>query len=135
MALPLVRTAVDCTDFSTTVTPFLDQLRPLPAILLESATNPAALKQIYLDTNPLISALAFSLALSPIFLLVSEINKNYSQVDRLWSILPTIYNAHYVLYAHLMGFETKRLDTLLAASCIWSVSGVKGTATVIIPPC
>jgi hypothetical protein len=125
---------VDCSDFSTTVTPFLDQLRPLPAILLESATNPAALKQIYLDTNPLISALAFSLALSPIFLLVSEINKNYSQVDRLWSILPTIYNAHYVLYAHLMGFETKRLDTLLAASCIWSVSGVKGIATALIPP-
>jgi hypothetical protein len=123
MALPLVKTAVDCSDFSATVTPFLQQLKPLPAILLESATNPAALKQIYLDTNPLISALAFSLALSPIFLVVSEINKNYSQVDRMWSILPTIFNAHYVLYAHLMGFETKRLDTLLAASCIWSVSG------------
>ena len=123
MALPVVKTALDCSSFSNTVTPFLHQLRPLPGILFASATNPAALKQIYLDTNPLVSAFAFSLALTPIFLVVSEINKNYSQVDRLWSIIPTLYNAHFVIYAHLMGFETKRLDTLLAASCIWSVSG------------
>jgi hypothetical protein len=122
MALPVVKTALDCSDWSRTVTPFLHQLRPLPGLVFEAATNPAALKQIYLDTNPLISAFAVSIALSPIFLLVSEINKNYSQVDRLWSILPSLYNAHYVIYAHLMGFETKRLDTLLAASCIWSVS-------------
>ena len=122
MALPIVKTALDCSDWSRTVAPFLHQLKPLSGTIVEAATNPAALKQIYLDTNPLISAFAFSLAISPIFLIVSEINKNYSQVDRLWSILPTIYNAHYVIYAHLMGFETKRLDTLLAASCIWSVS-------------
>jgi steroid 5-alpha reductase family enzyme len=121
MALPIVKTALDCSDFSKTVTPFLPQLRPLPGVIFQSITNPAALKQIYLDTNPLASAFAFSLALFPIFLILSEINKNYSQVDRMWSILPTLYNAHYVTYAHLMGFETKRLDTLLAASCIWSV--------------
>jgi hypothetical protein len=122
MALPVVKTALDCSDFSNTVAPFFHQLRPLPGIILGSITSPGALQQIYLDTNPLISAFAFSIALFPIFLILSEINKNYSQVDRLWSILPTVYNAHYVLYAHLMGFETKRLDTLLAASCIWSVS-------------
>ncbi len=122
MALPVVKTVMDCADFSRTVTPFLPQLRPLPGILLESATNPAALRQIYLDTNPLISGFALSIALFPIFLILSEVNKNYSQVDRVWSILPTLYNAHYAIYAHLMGLETKRLDTLLAASCIWSVS-------------
>jgi hypothetical protein len=122
MALPIVKTALDCSDFSKTVTPFLHQLKPLPGLLLESITNPTTLRQIYLDTNPLISAFAFCIAIFPIFLVVSEINKNYSQVDRFWSILPTLYNAHYVAYAHLMGFETKRLDTLLAASCIWSVS-------------
>ena len=131
MALPVVKTALDCSDFSRTVTPFLDQLRPLAGIVIEAIANPAALKQIYLDTNPLISAFAFSLALSPIFLIVSEINKNYSQVDRVWSILPTLYNAHYVIYAHLMGFETKRLDTLLAASCIWSVSAVSPSFVVL----
>lgn len=122
MALPIVKATLDCSDFSKTVTPFLHQLRPLPGLIFNSATNPAALKQIYLDTNPLISAFAFSLALAPIFLLASEINKNYSQVDRFWSILPSLYNAHYAIYAHLMGFETERLDTLVAASLIWSVS-------------
>lgn len=122
MALPVVRTALECSDFSQTVWPYFSQLSALPQIYFESITNPAALRQIYFDTNPLITSLAFSLFLAPIFLLVSEINRNYSQVDRVWSILPTIYNAHYVIYAHLMGMETKSLDILLAASVFWSVS-------------
>jgi hypothetical protein len=121
MALPVVKTLAECTDFSSTVAPYIHQLAPLPQLIFESISNPAALKQIYLDTNPLISAFAFSLFLSPIFLVVSEINKNYSQVDRMWSILPTVYNAHYTLYAHMCGLNTKRLDTLLAATAIWSV--------------
>ena len=75
-------------------------------------------------TNPLITAFAFSLFLVPIFLLVSEVNKNYSQVDRMWSLLPTVYNAHYVVYAHCAGLETQRLDNLLAFSVVWSVSGI-----------
>jgi steroid 5-alpha reductase family enzyme len=121
MALPVVHTALECSDFFQTVWPYANQLSALPQIYLESITNTAALRQIYLDTNPLITAFAFSLALAPIFLLVSEVNKNYSQVDRVWSILPTIYNAHYALYAHMMGIETKRLDTVLVASLLWSV--------------
>lgn len=121
MALPVVKSALDCSDFSNTVLPYVYQLRPLPQIIFESISNPVALRQIYLDTNPLISAFALSLFLSPIFLIISEINKNYSQVDRCWSILPTLYNAHYVVYAHMAGLETKRLDTVLAASAIWSV--------------
>jgi hypothetical protein len=121
MALPVVRTALECSDFYQTVLPYANQLSALPQIYFESITNPAALRQIYLDTNPLITAFAFSLALAPIFLLVSEINKNYSQVDRVWSILPTVYNAHYAVYAHMMGMETKRLDTVLVASLLWSV--------------
>jgi hypothetical protein len=122
MALPVVGSAAECSDFFSTVWPYANQLSALPQIYFESALNPTALKQIYLDTNPLITALAFSLFLVPIFLLVSEVNKNYSQVDRVWSILPTVYNAHYVIYAHLMGLETKRLDTLVVASVLWSVS-------------
>jgi len=97
MALPVVKTLAECADFSSTVLPYIYQLRPLPQIIFESISNPAALKQIYLDTNPLMSAFAFSLFLSPIFLLTSEINRNYSQVDRMWSLLPTTYNAHYVI--------------------------------------
>jgi hypothetical protein len=121
MALPVVKSAVDCGDFTNTVLPYTYQLKALPQTVFESISDPAALRQIYLDTNPLISAFAFTLFISSLFLIVSEFNRNYSQVDRAWSILPTIYNAHYTLYAHMLGLETKRLDMLLTASALWSV--------------
>lgn len=122
MSLPVIRTVVDAADFSKTVLPYVAQLNDLPQQILQSISNPQALKVLYVSTNPLISAFAFSLFLFPIFLVGGEINKNYSQVDRFWSILPTLYNAHYVLYAHAVGLPTQRLDTLLAFSCVWTVS-------------
>jgi steroid 5-alpha reductase family enzyme len=120
MALPVVKSAVECADLSSTVLPYLYQLRPLPWIVSEAITNLAALKQLYLDTNPLVTSIAFSIALAPIFLLVSEVNKNYSQVDRVWSILPTIYNVHYAVYAWGAGLDTTRTNAVALASIIWS---------------
>jgi steroid 5-alpha reductase family enzyme len=120
MALPVVKNALECADFSSTVQPYLYQLRPLPAIYAESLAHVVALKQIYLDTNPVITSLAFSIALAPVFLVVSEINKNYSQVDRMWSILPTIYNVHYAIWAYLSGLECTRIGGVALASIIWS---------------
>lgn len=122
MALPLIDNVGDCTDLSITVLPYVSQLYDLPQQLLQSYNDPAALVNIYINTNPLVTAFAFALFVSPLFLLVSEINRNYSQVDRFWSILPSIYNAHYVLYARLAGVPTQRLDNLLAVSVVWSVS-------------
>ncbi len=122
MSLPVIKTFAGCTDFSTTVTPFIPQLYDLPQQIFRSITNPSALKQLYISTNPLISAFAFSLFLFPIFLIVSEVNKNYSEVDRCWSLLPTVYNVHFVIYAHAAGLSTRRLDSLLVCSVIWSVS-------------
>lgn len=122
MSLPVIKSAVDAADFSKTVLPYVSQLYDLPQQILQSISNPQALKVLYISTNPLISAFALSLFLFPIFLVASEINKNYSQVDRFWSILPTLYNAHYVLYAHAAGLPTQRLDNLLAFSCVWTVS-------------
>lgn len=121
MALPTVKALAECSNFTTTVLPYLPQLYDLPEKLLQSRSNTTELYDIYLATNPLVSALAFSLFLAPIFLVLSEINRNYSQVDRCWSILPTIYNAHYVAYAHLIGLNTRRLDTLLVLSTVWTV--------------
>ncbi|MCJ1256442.1 hypothetical protein MMC24_004263 [Lignoscripta atroalba] len=122
MSLPTIKTVVDCTDFSKTVSPFIPQLYDLPQRVYETVTtNPQGLRELYLSTNPLISGFAFSLFLFPIFLVASEINKNYSQVDRFWSILPTLFNAHFVIYAHGIGLPTQRLDTLLAFSTVWSV--------------
>ncbi|MCJ1366570.1 hypothetical protein MMC16_005699 [Acarospora aff. strigata] len=121
MGLPVIKTVSDCADFSKTVSPYIPQLYDLPQQVLQSITNLQELKTLYVSTNPLISGLAFSLFLVPIFLLISEVNKNYSQVDRCWSILPTLYNAHFVTYAHMVGLPTQRLDTLLAFSTIWSL--------------
>lgn len=122
MSLPVIKTVEDTVDFYKTVVPYLPQLYDLPQQLLQSYNNPTELKNLYIATNPLISGFAFSLFLTPLFLVISEINKNYSQVDRMWSILPTLYNAHYCLYAHMSGINTARMDNLVAFSVIWSVS-------------
>lgn len=122
MSLPAIKSLADCTDFTKTVSPYLPQLYDLPQQILQSIFEPQALKQVYLSTNPLISAFAFSLFLFPLFLVASEINKNYSQVDRFWSILPTVYFAHFAIYAHAVGLPTQRLDTLCFFSALWSVS-------------
>ena len=124
MAIPETKTFADCVDWSRTVTPYIPQLYDLPQQVASSIADPQILKSIYISTNPLISAFAFSCALSPIFLVVSEANRNWSQVDRLWSVLPTIYNVHYAVYAHAIGVPTKRLDTLAFFSIVWSVSWI-----------
>ncbi|MCJ1407803.1 hypothetical protein MMC19_001874 [Ptychographa xylographoides] len=120
MALPNIQTLADCADFSKTVEPFIPQLLDLPQQVYQAISSPQALGNLYLSTNPLISAFAFSLVLAPVFLVASEINKNYSQVDRFWSILPTAFNAHYVIWAHMVDLPTHRLDSLLAFSTIWT---------------
>ena len=121
VALPTLKTLSECSDFGKTVSPFLPQLRALPERILQSWSSPAALKDVYLSTNPLVTALAFALFLFPIFFFAAEVNRNYSQVDRFWSILPSVFNAHFVMYAHLVELPTQRLDTLLAISVLWSV--------------
>ena len=122
MTLPVVASFEDCADFSKTVAPYLPQLYDLPHQVLQSWSNPDELIALYIATNPLVSAIALGLALFPIIWIASEVNKNYSQVDRLWSILPSIFVGHFVVYGHLVGLDTERLDTMLVAVAIWSVS-------------
>lgn len=122
VALPKIASLSDCADFSKTILPFVPQLRALPELLGQTWSSPQDLKQLYLATNPVISALAVALALIPLLIIISEIKQNSSQIDQLWSIIPGICNAHFVLYAHLAGLPTQRLDTLLAVSTLWSVS-------------
>jgi steroid 5-alpha reductase family enzyme len=119
-ALPFVKTLPECSDFSKTVTPFLPQLYDLPYRVAAHITDLQGLQEIYLATNPLISSLAIALFLSPLVLIVSEINKNYSQVDRLWSIIPAFYNVHYAIWAHMNDLPTFRLNHVMAVSIIWS---------------
>lgn len=121
VALPAVRTLQDCAVYSTTFEAFLPQLYTLPHQIYASIGDVEALKQIYVSTNPAIFGLAVALALFPIFFIVAEVNKNYSQVDRVWSILPTVFNFHYALWARLNGLPTTRVDNVLAFSVFWSI--------------
>jgi steroid 5-alpha reductase family enzyme len=56
-----------------------------------------------------------------LFIITSEINRNYSQVDRFWSILPSVFNVHFALWARLTGLRTLTLDTIAALSVLWTV--------------
>ena len=118
--LPLTTTLSDCATYSIALEPDLPQLYALPAQLYASATSTTALAHLYTTTNPCITGLAFSIFLIPIFFIVSEVNRNYSQVDRVWSILPTLYNAHFAIWARVNGLPTAKLDNVLAFSVVWT---------------
>ncbi|PLB45699.1 putative steroid reductase [Aspergillus steynii IBT 23096] len=125
MALPLptIESVKDCASFSHTVLPFLSQLTALPERLQLAATakDVVILKDIYLSTNPFVSALGLTLVFSAYFLVLSEITRNYSQVDRLWSLLPALFNVHFAVWARLSGLRTQSLDTIAVLSVVWSV--------------
>ena len=124
MALPVVKNAVDCADFSRTVLPFVPQLLELPSRLVDAARDQQpqdAFMKIYVSTNPLITAVGFALFLAPVFLVFSELTRNYSQVDRFWSILPSVYTSHYAIWALLNGVTSTTLNAIAGFSLIWSV--------------
>ncbi|KAJ5103799.1 hypothetical protein N7532_004328 [Penicillium argentinense] len=120
LPLPHVESLSECTSFKLTVLPYLAQLQYLPASLREAGRDLERLNAVYLATNPLISAVALGSVLAAIFFLAAEINRNYSQVDRFWSILPAVYNVHFAAWARLAGIRTQTLDTIAVISVIWS---------------
>ena len=121
MAVPVLKSLEECADFSKTVEPYIAQFYELPQRLAASGGSPHNLLALYKSANPLVSGFAFSLFLAAIFLLVSEFNRNWSQVDRMWSLLPTIYNAHFAVWTHLNELPTQRVDLVLFWSVLWSV--------------
>ncbi|OAX81089.1 hypothetical protein ACJ72_04571 [Emergomyces africanus] len=121
MALPSVHTVEACVDVRLTVFPFVSQLLNLPTRLIESGTDLEAVKQVYINTNPFITVIAFTLFLAPVFLIISEATRNYSQVDRCWSILPIVYNAHYSMWCHLNGLPSGIINTICGITIIWGV--------------
>lgn len=121
LPLPNVDSLADCTSFQLTVLPYLAQLQWLPASLREAGWDLESLKAVYLATNPLVSALAFSSVIAVFCFLSAEINRNFSQIDRLWSILPALYNVHFAVWARLAGIRTQTLDTIAVIALLWSV--------------
>lgn len=121
-SLPTVSSLGQCADYSRTVHPYIHQVQPFFQQVWDNISDFGALKEVYLSTNPLVSAFAFALFASPVVLVISEANKNYSQVDRIWSILPALYIAHYSAWAHMNDLPTERIDNVLAISVTWGVS-------------
>ncbi|CAI4211806.1 unnamed protein product [Parascedosporium putredinis] len=121
MALPTLQAVEDCGDYYKTIEPFLPQLYELPRKLLDNYANLDALAQLYVETNPFISGAAFSVFLGFLFLVTAEINRNFSQVDRAWSILPAIYNIHFAVWARLAGEPHERTDLVALFSIVWSI--------------
>ncbi|POR33204.1 Uncharacterized protein TPAR_06601 [Tolypocladium paradoxum] len=119
MLLPALKSLQDCSNYSLTVEPFIPQLYALPARLLD-VRSLETLTQLYIETNPLLSAFAVSVFLAGVFLIVSEVNRNYSQVDRMWSILPNLYVAHLAIWARLAGVPHSRIDLVAAFTTVWS---------------
>lgn len=122
LPLPRVESLLDYTSFQLTVLPYLTQLQWLPSTLREAGSDVYSLRAVYLATNPLVSALGFCGTLAGLLFIAAEINRNYSQIDRFWSILPALYNVHYAVWARLSGIQTQTLDTIAVISVIWSVS-------------
>lgn len=119
-ALPAISTVEQAADYASVVAPHLPQLETFYENFFNAIGNTEQLQLFYASTNPLITGFVFSLALAPIFLIASEINKNYSQVDRFWSILPTVYAVHYAVWAHVAGAPHEKVDIVAALGLIWS---------------
>jgi hypothetical protein len=118
-------------SYELTVEPYWAALQAYPEALLEALQSKAplqALATLYTTTNPLLSGAALAIGLIPIFFVVSEINHNYSQVDRVWSILPIIFNAQYALWKRLaspVNEGVSRVDAVAVVSFVWGVSCAK----------
>jgi steroid 5-alpha reductase family enzyme len=121
MAVPTLHALEECSDFSKTVEPFIPQLYALPERLSAVISGNESLVKVYAETNPLISGFAISIFLGAVFLVAAEVNRNYSQVDRFWSLLPTFYIAHFDLWARLTGVPSQRIDAALLFSTVWSI--------------
>lgn len=119
--VPAILSVSDCASWAKTAEPYLSQLTDLPnAILKSSQISSQAVLNLYADTNPALSAFAFSIFAGAVFLVVAEINKNYSQVDRCWSILPFAYVLHFDIWARQNGIPHVRNDLATLCFGLWS---------------
>ena len=76
------------------------------------------LGDVYRATDPLTSALWASLVFAASCWLLSILTKEYSWVDRLWSITPVLYAVHFAAHA---GFSDPRLNGMAALVALWGV--------------
>ena len=76
------------------------------------------LMELYRATDPLTTALWAAGALSLLCWVLSLITREYSWVDRLWSITPALFAVHFAGHA---GFGDARLNLMAALTVLWGV--------------
>ena len=74
--------------------------------------------ELYKTTDPLTTALWVAGALALLCWVLSLITKEYSWVDRLWSITPVLFAVHFAGYA---GFNDARLNLMATLAVLWGV--------------
>jgi steroid 5-alpha reductase family enzyme len=76
------------------------------------------LLELYESTDPLVTALWVAGGLALLCWVLSLITKEYSWVDRLWSITPPLFAVHFAAY---VGFSDARLNLMAALAVLWGV--------------
>jgi steroid 5-alpha reductase family enzyme len=74
------------------------------------------LLDLYRSADPLVAAFVACAVLSAWCWLASVVTRDYSQVDRLWSILPVLYVFH---FAARSGFAHPRLTAMTVLALLW----------------
>ena len=77
-----------------------------------------AMLELYRSTDPLVTALVVAGGFSALCWVLSLLTREYSWVDRLWSITPPLYAIHFAAYA---GFGDARLNLMAALVVLWGV--------------
>ena len=72
--------------------------------------------ELYRNTDPLTTALWAAGAFAALCWILSLITKEYSWVDRLWSITPPLFSVHFAAHA---GFDDARLNLMAALTVLW----------------
>jgi steroid 5-alpha reductase family enzyme len=74
--------------------------------------------ELYRTTDPLTTALWGAGAFAFLCWALSLITKEYSWVDRIWSITPVVFAIHFAAY---VGFADARLNLMAALTVVWGV--------------
>jgi steroid 5-alpha reductase family enzyme len=74
--------------------------------------------ELYRTTDPLVTALVIAGGFALGCWVLSLITKEYSWVDRLWSITPPLFAVHFAAYA---GFDDTRLNLMASLTVLWGV--------------
>lgn len=74
--------------------------------------------ELYEATDPLVTALWLAGGFALLCWVLSLVTREYSWVDRLWSITPPLFAVHFAAHA---GFEDARLNLMAALTVLWGV--------------